>query len=65
MKAKEIILDELEEQAYEEKVEDVIFWALEAYAKTDPKNTFGRLIASTIVERIKEEEQKTPNYGTN
>ena len=28
-KAKEILLDELNEQGHPEKVEDVIFWALE------------------------------------
>ena len=57
-KAKEILLNELEEQAHPEKVEDVIFWALEAYHKKDRKNrTWGQIIAYAIVERIKEAEK--------
>lgn len=54
--AKKILLDELNEQAHPEKVEDVIFWALEHYANSEPKGTLGRTIAYAIKERILEEE---------
>ncbi|MTB53060.1 hypothetical protein [Lewinella sp. W8] len=58
--AKAVILDELEENVHPEKVEDVIFWALDHYwQSTDPehgKHTWGRTIARYIVDRIKEEE---------
>ncbi len=57
-KAKEIILEEIEEQSHPEKVEDVIFWALEFYAKSEPAGTWGRTIAYAIVERIKESEKR-------
>ncbi len=55
--SKEILLDELNEQGHPEKVEDVIFWALEYYAKSEPKGTWGRTIASYIKERILEAEK--------
>ena len=54
--AKQIILEELEENTHPEKIEDVIFWALEYYAKNFPEPTFGKVIASTIVGRIKDAE---------
>lgn len=54
--AKKILLDELNEQSHPEKVEDVIFWALEHYAKSEPKGTWGRTIAYAIAERVKDEE---------
>ena len=55
--AKQIILDELEEQKHPEKVEDVIFWALKHYAKTKPKGlSWGSIIAKEIIGRIEEEE---------
>jgi len=54
--AKHIISDELEENAHPEKVEDVIFWALEYYADNYPQPTWGKTIAKSIVSRIKEEE---------
>lgn len=54
--AKKILLDELKNQTHPEKVEDVIFWALEHYANSQPKETWGRIIAYAIIERIKEEE---------
>jgi len=57
-KAKEIILEELEEQSHPEKVEDVIFWALEYYAESEPKGTWGRTIAYAIKERILEAEKE-------
>ncbi len=57
--AKQIILDELQEQSHPELVEDVIFWALEYYAKNKSESTFGKAIAYSIVERIK---QKELNY---
>lgn len=53
--AKQVILDELEEQTHPEAVEDVIFWALEEYGKNHP-DSWGGLIARAIVSRIKEEE---------
>ncbi|MEL6803241.1 MAG: hypothetical protein AAFO91_05565, partial [Bacteroidota bacterium] len=55
--AKEIILDELDENMHMEKVEDVIFWALEHYANQG-HGTLGEIIAYSIVQRIKEEEAK-------
>jgi hypothetical protein len=56
--SKEILLDELNEQRHPEKVEDVIFWALKAYAKSEPKGTWGRTIAYAIKERILEAERQ-------
>ncbi len=56
--AKKILLDELKEQTHPEQVEDVIFWALEVYAKTEPKKTWGRTIAKAIINRILEAEKK-------
>lgn len=56
-KAKEILLDELEEQGHPEKVEDVILWALEHYAKSEPKGTWGRTIAYSIKQRILDAEK--------
>lgn len=58
MTAKEILIDELNEQAHPEKVEDVIFWALERYAKSEPKGTWGRTIAFSIKERILDSEKR-------
>ena len=55
-KAKEIILEELEEQGHPERVEDVIFWALDEYSKRN-KGKWGAIIAYSIIERIKEEEK--------
>ena len=55
--AKQIILDELIENSHVEKVEDVIFWALQKYYKD--KNTNGSLVAYSIVQRIKEAENGT------
>jgi len=55
--AKRVLLDELEENFHPEKVEDVIFWALKYYAENYPDQTFGKVIASSIVSRIEEEEQ--------
>jgi len=49
---KKILLDELDEQSHPERVEDVIFWALEHYANSEPKGTWGRTIAYAIKERI-------------
>jgi hypothetical protein len=37
MTAKEILLDELSEQVHPAQVEEVIFWALDLYAKTQNK----------------------------
>ena len=55
-KAKEIILEELEEQMHPERVEDVIFWALDEYSKRN-KGKWGATIAHSIIDRIKEEEK--------
>lgn len=54
--AKNILIEELEEQGHPEKVEDVIFWALEFYAKNKPGNTWGKIIASAIVQNIETQE---------
>lgn len=52
MTAKEIILDELSEQTHPVMVEDVIFWALEYYAKTQHKAQWGTIVAQNIIDRI-------------
>ncbi|MDR2223574.1 MAG: hypothetical protein LBE34_12720 [Flavobacteriaceae bacterium] len=59
--AKDILLEELEEQGHLVMVEDVIFWALEFYVQNYDKGkaTSGKAVAYTIVERIKEQEQIT------
>jgi len=65
MAAKEIILDELYQNSHPIKVEDVIFLALEHYAKSEPKLTWTKVIAYHIVAQIKEAQKdfmKTP-YG--
>ena len=54
--AKRIILEELEEQFHPVRVEDVIFWALEHYANSKPEMSWGRIVAFSIKERIREEE---------
>jgi len=56
MTAKEVLIDELDEQGHPEKVEDVIFWALEHYA-LHHKDKMGGAIAHYIKERILEEEK--------
>jgi hypothetical protein len=56
MTAKEILIEELNEDMHPEKVEDVIFWALEYYVKHRRNGTWGETIAYAIVERIKEAE---------
>jgi hypothetical protein len=55
--SKNIIIEEIEEQKHPEAVEDVIFWALEYYAKHHAPNAWGTIIASCIVQRIKDEEK--------
>jgi len=62
MTARQVLLDELEEQAHPEKVEDVIFWALEFYAKNKPEPSWGKTIAYVIVERIKDEEKSEQTF---
>ena len=59
-KAKEIILDELDEQMHPERVEDVIFWALEHYVNRK-EGTWGECVAYWIVQRIKEAERDIRN----
>ena len=56
MTAKEVLIDELDEQGHPEKVEDVIFWALEYYA-LHHKDTMGGVVAYSIKERILDEEK--------
>lgn len=51
-KAKQIILEELDEQGHPEKVEDVIFWALEYYCQHRNEGTWGEAVAYLIKERI-------------
>lgn len=55
--AKEVILDELKEQTHPELVEDVIFWALKAYAQNHPEPSWGKIISHSIISRIEEAEQ--------
>lgn len=62
--AKEILLDELHEQTHPIAVEQVIFWALEHYAHSAPRDTMGRVIAYAIAERIKEDSNKTEQDKT-
>lgn len=54
--ALKVLLEELEENHHPENVENVIFWALEAYSKKEG-NTWGKTIAYAIKERILEEER--------
>lgn len=55
--AKRILLDELNNQTHPEKVEDVIFWALEYYCENkEPKGTWGATIAFAIKQRIEDAE---------
>ena len=56
--AKKIIIEELTERVHPEKVEDVIFWALKFYSENYQKNSWGKIIASSIANRIEEEEIK-------
>lgn len=56
--AKQILLEELDEQGHLEQVEDVIFWALEFYVKNFDQPTWGRTIAYSIKERILEAKNK-------
>jgi hypothetical protein len=59
--AKEILLDELNEQTHPVNVEDVIFLALEAYANTDSKTktvvSWEKVVAYSIIDRILEAEE--------
>ena len=55
--AHEVLLDEFDENTHMERVEDVIVWALEHYAKTKVGTT-GAAVAYAIVERIHEEETR-------
>ena len=55
--AKRILLDELDEQPHPERVEDVIFWALEHYCKRG-KGTMGEMVAYGIKQRILDEEKE-------
>ncbi|QQV91456.1 hypothetical protein M1M25_gp025 [Tenacibaculum phage Gundel_1] len=55
--SKNILLDELIEQPHHEKVEDVIFWALEMYAENN-KGTNGAMVAYAITQRIEDDEKE-------
>lgn len=57
--AKEVLIEELEEQIHPENVEDVIFWALEFYVKNKKEETMGKLVASYLVKKIEDTENKT------
>jgi hypothetical protein len=61
--AKKIIIEELRENSHPVKVEDVIFWALEYYANSYPEQTWGKLIANNIKERILEAENNYKKYN--
>lgn len=54
--AKRVILEQLDEQPHPELVENVIFWALEHYAKRG-QGTWGETIASAIIAEILDEEK--------
>lgn len=56
--AKQVLLDELDMQAHPERVEDVIFWALEYYCQNRNNGTWGETIAYAIKERILDAEKK-------
>lgn len=62
--AKQILLEELEEQVHMEPVENVIFWALEHYANSEPKGTWCRRVAYAIMQRIKDAEAKQAKQET-
>ena len=52
----DILMQELQENTHIERVEDVIFWALEAYSKKEePSN--GSMVAYAIAQRIKDAEE--------
>lgn len=55
MTAKEILIDELNEQVHPVQVEAVIFWALDLYAETQHKAQWGTIVAATIRDRIVED----------
>lgn len=55
--SKKILIDELNEQMHSEKVEHVIFWALELYANNIASGLVSSAIAFSIIERIKERER--------
>lgn len=63
--AKQILIEQLEEQGHIENVEDVIFWALEHYAKSEPSGTNGRIVAYYIKERILKAEKNQDNEQRN
>ena len=55
MTTKEILIEELEESTHIERVEDVIYWALEAYCKDRYSN--GSMVAYAIKDRIDRNEK--------
>lgn len=58
--AKDVILEEMDEQGHPVMVEDVIFWALEFYVHNYDKGfaSNGKAVAHSIVRRIKSREGK-------
>ena len=55
---KRMLLQELNECIHHERIEDVIFWALEFYAENKKEDTTGKEIAFCITESIKDEEKR-------
>lgn len=61
--SKDFLLEELKEQGHSERVEDVIFWALEAHCKSDTiKNETAKMVATSIVERIVDAQSIEPSF---
>ncbi len=56
--AKKILLEELTENTHPEKVEDVIFWALEYYCENRKQGTMGEMVAYAIKQRILDAENE-------
>lgn len=56
--AKQILLEELAENTHPEKVEDVIFWALEYYCENRNQGTMGEMVAYAIKQRILDTENE-------
>lgn len=59
--SKQIILEELNENQHPEKVEDVIFWALEYYSQNRKEGSWGECIAYAIKQRILDAEKGGQN----
>jgi len=55
--SKQILMEELNNNEHPEKVEDVIYWALEYYCENRKKGTWGETIAYAIKQRILDAEK--------